>query len=431
MARREAPAAGGSQSFCALQHSGWAARAVNCRPQTTPPKDARGPIRSNGASAVEGPNDPAAPQATASVLADWIGPAAQGLQNTCDTANEDALDALRHGSYDRQLGSHALSYRLVLAAALLRWVSPDEPTSCDHPPSLTQPGPLTGWLSATPVAVIANVGADPAGLTTAQNLAVDSDGSLWVADQDAQDVRHYSPTGALLGTIGQGGTGPGQFTTPVGVAVDNSGHVYVSDFDADQILRFSTDGTYQTAWGAAGTAAGQTQHPAGIAWDQASGALIVADAGNHRLQAFDFDGQPAWSTTATPGDPAYLTRPRGVTVGPDGTIAVAEADTNAPRIVLFSAAGQYLGQTSANLPFTQPYDVAHDPSGNLWVADRGGELFELNGLGAVAKTLTAFGPDAETATPSALGFGTGEVWILDYGDQKISAFSTAALTSAQ
>ena len=83
-------------------------------------------------------------------------------------------------------------------------------------------------------------------------VAVDSDGNLYVADYFNHLIRKITPAGAvstLAGTvtdrIGVSGTDDGigteaQFYYPSGVAVDSSGNVYVADADNNRIRKITT-----------------------------------------------------------------------------------------------------------------------------------------------------------------------------------------------
>jgi sugar lactone lactonase YvrE len=164
-------------------------------------------------------------------------------------------------------------------------------------------------------------------LVQPQGLAVDTDGSIVVADAGDNRVRRISPNG-LIATVATGlrtpygvaigprreiyiadlGNNRVRFATPDGVvatfagggdklptagapikateakldqprnvAVDYSGVVYISDFAANRIYRVTTDGML-AVWMETGL-----RNPAGLAIDGA-GAIYVADSGNHRVQ---------------------------------------------------------------------------------------------------------------------------------------------------
>lgn len=377
----------------------------------------------------------ATPIATAALLGDWLGRPAANLGQLCGSSYATAITSLATGPAGHQLGTAARTYGLVLAATLLGPVRPLHAPRCIAHPHVAIAA-LPNWLSAQPGIIIPSSATAAGGLTQAQEFAAADDGSLLVADEGARQVLRYSAQGQQLGVIGAPGSGAGQFTSPVSVAVDGSGRVYVSDFGANRIDRFAPNGTFQLAWGSAGNGVAQFAHPAGVAWNRVTNQLIVADGGNGRLEAFDADGHFAWATSGAPGDPSYLSRPRGIAVAPDGTIAVANADLGRPEVARFSATGGYIGQTSPAqaydpvsnpLGFIQPYAVAYDSAGHLWMADRGGFLYALSANLAVTDVVDAFTPNASAITPSALVFSGSTVWVLDFDGQQIMGFPTDAL----
>lgn len=81
------------------------------------------------------------------------------------------------------------------------------------------------------------------------NVVVLRDGSKYVADGYGNArVHKYAPDGALAFSWGEPGSGPGQFNLPHGLAVDSAGTVYVADRENSRVQLFTPDGTYITSW---------------------------------------------------------------------------------------------------------------------------------------------------------------------------------------
>lgn len=74
------------------------------------------------------------------------------------------------------------------------------------------------------------------------------------------------------------------------VAVSSEGHVYVTDDALDRISRFTGDGELVRTWGHHGSGPGELVHPQGMAIGSGD-RLWVIDYGNHRGQAFTKDGR--------------------------------------------------------------------------------------------------------------------------------------------
>lgn len=73
---------------------------------------------------------------------------------------------------------------------------------------------------------------------------VDAAGNLYVADQQAQEIRVFDATGAHLRTIGAPGAGPGELGRAVSGVFVVGEEVVVADLGNARISRFATDGTF-------------------------------------------------------------------------------------------------------------------------------------------------------------------------------------------
>ena len=125
------------------------------------------------------------------------------------------------------------------------------------------------------------------------------------------------------GVTGTQGSGAGQLGYPMAIAVDGSG-VYVADSNNERIDRFNASGTFVSAWGwgvadgastlqtctstckagIEGKGVGQFGDPFGIV--ATGGKLWVADAYNHRLQAFTPAGAHVATVGGLPGGEFYF-----------------------------------------------------------------------------------------------------------------------------
>ena len=81
------------------------------------------------------------------------------------------------------------------------------------------------------------------------------------------------------------GTGNGEFNSPYDVAVDSEGNVYVADTYNDRIQKFTSEGDFLGTWGSSGTDNGQFSTPKGVDVDS-EGNIYIADTSNHRIQKF-------------------------------------------------------------------------------------------------------------------------------------------------
>lgn len=81
------------------------------------------------------------------------------------------------------------------------------------------------------------------------NLAIGPTGELYISDGYGNArVHKYSADGKLLLSWGEPGAGPGQFHVPHGIAVDSKGTVWVADRENSRLQLFSPEGDFLTEW---------------------------------------------------------------------------------------------------------------------------------------------------------------------------------------
>ncbi len=86
-------------------------------------------------------------------------------------------------------------------------------------------------------------------LQTPTNLALDSQGRLYVGDTGGFHVQVFDAEGKYLRTVGEFGDGPGQFSRVKGVAVDRENRLYAVDTMSQVIQVFNDEGRLLTFFG--------------------------------------------------------------------------------------------------------------------------------------------------------------------------------------
>jgi DNA-binding beta-propeller fold protein YncE len=128
-------------------------------------------------------------------------------------------------------------------------------------------------------------GAGEAALRRPQTMALDKDGTLWVADAGNHRICHFSGDGKFLSSFGSIGNEPGQLKFPYGLALCPDGTLLVSEFENNRVQRFDHTGKSLEIWGGPGTQPGQLAEAWGVAVGR-DGRFYVADCKNHRVQVF-------------------------------------------------------------------------------------------------------------------------------------------------
>jgi uncharacterized protein (TIGR03437 family) len=247
-----------------------------------------------------------------------------------------------------------------------------------------------------------------AGLAAPRRIAIDAEGSLYIAD--GMRVRKIAK--GTISTVAGGGTPAGengpalsaQLLTPQSLAFDPAGNLYLSDFGTARVLkivggvltRVAGTGSPATAPETGSATATPLTGPSGVAVD-AAGAVYVADTAAARIRKIDggtvttfAGGGPSFGDNG-PANKAQLTAPEGLAINPAGVLFLA--DGNRIRAVsdgtISTAAGNgsvgFQGDnavaTAARL--SSPAGVAVDPAGNLLIADTGNNRIRIVSNGVI------------------------------------------------
>lgn len=195
-------------------------------------------------------------------------------------------------------------------------------------------------------------GNDNTHITRARGIGFDrSSDSLWIADTTNNRVLKVSAADGTVLANTSGATSPGgTFNEPVDVAADDSGNAYVTDAK-DRIVKLSPTGDYLAQFGSTGSAPGQIKATRAIAFSSyGTPSVYVTDTANYRVSQFTTDGTFVRTLGKLGTKDGQMTKQaRGIAVGPDGTVYVADVGGN--RIIRWNAAGTALTSIGTGLPY--------------------------------------------------------------------------------
>lgn len=195
--------------------------------------------------------------------------------------------------------------------------------------------------------------------------------------------------------------------------------------------------------GSEGQGEGQLLRPRALAL-AADGGLYVADTDNHRIQQFDADGRfvrmwGAFGDAAQGAGPGLFNQPWGVAVDSKGNVYVA--DTWNHRIQQFDSQGNYLTGwgffgTADNglLAFWGPRGLAVDAQDRLYVADTGNKrILVFDEAGAPLGQIGSVGSlDGQLDEPTDIAVAPdGRVFVADAWNQRVQVFSNTYQYLAQ
>ena len=117
------------------------------------------------------------------------------------------------------------------------------------------------------------VGQDRETFNRPASVAVGENGDIFVADGEGPNNRivKFAPDGTYLMEWGNSGSGPGEFSTPHDLAIDSEGRLFVGDRGNSRIQIFNPDGTYVDEWTHFG-------RPSGIFINRATDTLYATDS---------------------------------------------------------------------------------------------------------------------------------------------------------
>ena len=194
-------------------------------------------------------------------------------------------------------------------------------------------------------------------------IALDSEGTVFVADEWLNRISVFTADGAYLRKWGAPGSGDGEISSPAGLAFDRDDNLLLVDCDNHRVQKFNKDGQYLSQFGGEGDGDGQFNMPWGITIDR-HGDIFIADWRNDRIQKFTGDGRFLMKF-GTPGSgDGQLNRPTGVAVDKDGYVYVA--DWGNDRVQVFSADGEYVTQATGDGAMSKWGKEKLDANSEMW-----------------------------------------------------------------
>ncbi len=336
-----------------------------------------------------------------------------------------------------------------------------EPTPYQIPVVLTVGGVSTQPGVTMSVQLQGGAPATSMTLDSPRGLAFDDWGNLYIADRSANRVLKMAPSGAIdtfagAGTAGFGNDGgpaaAALLNTPRAVAVDKSGAVYIADTGNSRIRRVSPDGVIQTVagQGVAGVTgdggpaiSGRVNLPSGVAVDR-SGNLYLSEFSSGRVRIISngiintfagSDTRIGFSGDGGPAIAAGLVNPYGVAVDTRGNVYIADQGDHRVRKVnqagvISTIDGNGARGSGPNL-LSLPTDVAADATGNVYIADASnnrivkvtvsGEFIILAGDGRAGDSGDG-GPAtaARLSNPQGVAVdGAGNVYVSDTNNNRV------------
>ena len=317
--------------------------------------------------------------------------------------------------------------------------------------------------------------ATSASLASPVSVALDGAGNLFITDQGNQRIRRVDAATGIITTVAGNGFGgfsgdggpatSASLTNPFDVALDGAGNLFIADFSNSRIRKVDTSGIITTVAGNGGftfsgdggpATSASLRSPTGVALDGA-GNLFIADGGNFRIRKVDTsgiittvagNGSSEFSGDGGPATSASLTNPFGVALDGTGNLFIADEGSNRIRKVdtsgiITTVAGNGSsgfsgdGGPAISASLSGPIGVALDGTGNLFFADAGNNRIRKVDTSGIISTVAGdgifgFSGDGDPATSASLRDpfgvaldGAGNLFIADRFNQRIRRVDAA------
>jgi len=291
---------------------------------------------------------------------------------------------------DRCTAARPASFKPKLALLLLAAVSASSATAAE--------------IATAPFRVVREMGrASMDSLSLPTDVAIDSNGDLYVVDSGNHRVIVFDAAGRRTRQFGEEGSGDGQLQDPVGIGIAPDNSIYIADRGNNRLTRFSANGSFLSSiplqegkqevvpvdvavsgdgtelfvtannshrilvfsndgaqirgWGEEGSEPGQFRYPATLAL--ADGILYVVDVLNARIQTFDTNGDNVKSFGKLGAGPGTFFRPKGVAIDAAGRVYVSDSYLGVVQV--FSSDGEFLhaiGNDGVPTRFDNPVGLA-------------------------------------------------------------------------
>jgi sugar lactone lactonase YvrE len=269
-------------------------------------------------------------------------------------------------------------------------------------------------------------------------LAIDLSGNVWVTNQQSPSVNgnhgsvsELNSSGEIVSTAG-GYYGGGVFF-PMSVAADTDGSVWVANEGDSTVSKLSSSGTAISASGGWGSGEGLAG-PISVAIDASHNAWFAnAEADSGSVTGVAQDGSQFTTIACGGSDTMSLaTDAIGISTGTSkghlwtsnySTSSVSELKLNSNGTATVISTGYTGGGVS------YPEGIAVDGAGNVWVANHGGNsVSELQGAdgsnpGQAISSARGYGTDASLREPYGIALdASGDVWVANFGLSTLTQF---------
>ena len=269
-----------------------------------------------------------------------------------------------------------------------------------------------------------------------RELTIDANGNVHAADFGNNRVNVFNSSGTFLYAYPSPPLQPPDdgFNQPQGVAVNPAGtDVYTADTYNHRVQRWTPTGTLVSKWGFRGTTDPYAMnYPRGIAVDPRNLDVVLLNSREGNIKRYTRTGTyistfGSWGTGT-----GQLNLPRGITVGSDGRIAVA--DSINLRVQVFTENGTLLWSAPCGVKPVSGKGpgllggctgVAFDPAGDLYAAAvTEHKVYKWSPVGVPLATWGTVGTAAgQLKGPYGVAVHAGLLYVTESNNDRVSVFT--------
>jgi DNA-binding beta-propeller fold protein YncE len=298
-----------------------------------------------------------------------------------------------------------------------------------------------GWRDITARQVIKGKESMP--FNNPRGITIGPDGFLYIADTSNHRIQKFTLDGTYIASWSQ------DFVEPWDVGVAPDGSIYVADTWNHRIVQLDAAGTLLNAWGSFGehtsggdVGQGEFYGPRGIVIGT-DGTIYVADTGNKRIQVFEPGGRFTRQWGGGGALAGYLDEPVGIDIGPRNEVYVA--DTWNRRIQVFITGGVSLREwpiegwdasadsDKASLIHEEKPYLAVDADGYVYVTDPSSyRVLVFDSQGNYTLSFGKYGSEENAfLLPSGIDVADdGTIYVSDAAGGRIMVFDPLDLEGA-
>jgi len=259
------------------------------------------------------------------------------------------------------------------------------------------------------------------GINQSYGLALDMTGDVWLANEQTDpnsgngDVAELNSAGSALKT----NLTAGGISFPIAAAADSNGNMWFADYGDSKVTVLNSSGTEVSAspgWGGSSLA-----FPVALAVDSSHNAWVANQAGLLPITKISADGSQATNYNCNCNGAS------GIAIDEGGNVWVANYYGNSISEVTSSGTVELSAITGGGAD--HPQGIAVDGGGTVWVTNfLGNSLSEIGGAssptpGTFLSPSTGFGTDASILQPYGLAIdASGNIWVSNFGNDTLSEF---------